>query len=565
MTKASRTRSVLFLYPADLLYKLRVMDRKIRIKDAALAEALNSGYRAILEGKGMVCRIIDGTRDGLVQARGMSKELANQVVLATRHLFLDPLAAPGVSPTTDPTFKKMLPLFPQLAFMMVDRYRMGSPTYRREAAEEFSTKFVEYCKQHYPNGAPEMGDDAFDNLATEVSGSDIEQDIGSLNYEAIRVNSWDELRRLSERFHLDRWCNVQHEDDWDRYSLYGDGRFYLLVRRGADQSKSYDKYSVIGVTLNAYGDVVYAFDRANDVVSKNIVRQIVENAGLNTSEASSFGNAIDVMKHERLDPESVFPDCERLNKSEYCIVGFSGNGQRGYCILHDDNIPSYTTDVYDSIEAFNDNEAGDFVVANGHLLVDYTDGNVVLDTKNMNISTDGQIYLDENHSMLRVYKPGSHRIANGIFLYEAGMPLFLSKDTECELTEAKFCSCVNKKPALVGMKDTDFWAAAVGDDIYIVRKAGARLDECIKITNPGVELYVDDILTPDGYYRIARFSQERKDRVYYLYKDGKPALDQPFNYIDINNESGSFLIELEDFENNMYLFDPNTKQMSKMD
>ena len=88
------------------------MDRKIRIKDAALAEALNSGYRAILEGKGMVCRIIDGTRDGLVQARGMSKELANQVVLATRHLFLDPLAAPGVSPTTDPTFKKMLPLFP---------------------------------------------------------------------------------------------------------------------------------------------------------------------------------------------------------------------------------------------------------------------------------------------------------------------------------------------------------------------------------------------------------------------------------------------------------------------
>ena len=145
------------------------------------------------------------------------------------------------------------------------------------------------------------------------------------------------------------------------------------------------------------------------------------------------------------------------------------------------------------------------------------------------------------------------------------MPLFLSKDTECELTEVKFCSCVNKKPALVGMQDTDFWAAAVGNDIYIVRKAGARLDECIKITNPGVELYVDDILTPDGYYRIAKFSQERKARAYYLYKDGKPALDQPFNYIDINNESGSFLIELEDFENNLYLFDPNTKQISKMD
>lgn len=540
------------------------MDMRIPVTHTALAEALHRGYRAILEGKGMVCRIIDGTRDSLMNARGLDKELANRAVLATRHLFLDPLASPRVNPTTDPVFKKMLPLFRQLAFMMVDRFRFGTPSYRREAAEEFSTKFVEYCRRNYAGGAPEMDDVAFNKLVDDIGGSSIEQDIGELDYEPIRVHSWEKLRMLSDRYRLGSWCNVQNEADWDRYSLYGEGRFYLLVRRGADQSKSFDKYSVIGVTLNPDGDVVFAFDRANDVVSKDIIRRIVHNAGLDSSEATGFSNAIGIMQREGVDAESVFPVCIRLPHQDYCLVGFDReNG--GYSVLHDERIPHYTTDIYDSISTIDDDTMDELVVADGHLLVDYTDGNVVYDAKGMCIATEGNIFLDPDRTLLRVYEDGSSRVSNGVFMGEPAMHKLLSGDSGCNLKSALFRSCVKKPPCLDRMGDTDFWVAETGDSLYIVRKPEAKLDECVRIADSDGPVDLDDVLTPDGYYRLAQYSPKDGERSYYLRKDGHNVVERPFRYIDTDGESGSFLVELEDFDGSMYVFDPNTGNIENMD
>ena len=100
-------------------------------------EAANEAYEALFEGKGMVCRIIDGARDSLV-SRGIPRDTANALVIKTRQLFFDPFAAPGVNPTTDPEFKKMLPLFPKLADTMLSRFKFGTQEYDQAGAEEFA-------------------------------------------------------------------------------------------------------------------------------------------------------------------------------------------------------------------------------------------------------------------------------------------------------------------------------------------------------------------------------------------------------------------------------------------
>ena len=540
--------------------------------EGPIFEAANAAYAVLFEGHGLVSNTIKRTRDSIV-SRGIPKDTANDIVLKTRQMFFDPFAAPGVKPVTDPTFKKMLPIFGHLAHMMVDTFHYGTPRYNREAAEDFAARFVEYAKENFQAGPPNLTVPEFEELASKISNGKSKFAPERGYYDYIQVHSWEELKKLSAQYHMDSWCNVRSEEDWDRYSLYGHGKFYLLVSDDAD--KVYGKREVIGVTINHYGKLVYAFDRENDCVDKAALTPILDKMGLTEPFATDFSTGIDLVK-AGYDAETVFPYCKSLHGS-LALVGF--DDRTDMCIL-DETHKSYISDVFTSIEEVRGSDH--LYVIDDSKLFDTDQEAVIVDTWKL----PGNLVLDADHGAIdeadtlmplrstEIKRYGT--CVNAVCITDRKNGLLLDKDNTTPFLSAEFRTSTTvtnrnilgdtytkaKWPTVEDMDGNDFWVVAAKDGQYIVDVPGKKLEDYKFIPDiPGLAITV---LSPNGYYSARESVYNGEDR-YYLMKDGKKVFECPFCDVG-SNSSDSYIIYMVTMDKkNGYLFDPVTGKISEQE
>lgn len=510
-------------------------------------EAASLAFSALFEGKGMVCRIIDGTRDYLV-SRGMPKEEANDTVLKVRQMFFDPFASPGRHPTTDPEFKKMLPLFFETTMLMVNVFNYGTSRYDRERAEGFAPKFVAYVREHFPDGAPRLPMSEFLGMVEEIDAGKPAFSPRVGDYRYIRVHDWEELKELSGIYGLDAWCNVKNPSDWDRYSLNGQGKFYLLYTD--DAAETYGKLSVIGITVNHYGKIVYAFDRDNDCVDRDAVRQIAEHYGLNRPFAVDFGTAMDLVRHGYSCRE-VYPYFNELD-SRHAAVGFDDRDDM--CILDTDSW-DYASDTFTELSRVRNSDA--LLILDGTKLYDLGREEVILDTGSL-----GGLWLKpggyDPDTMLFWLTADGGRPVNAVCIDDSSPEMLLDIDNATPVAKAVFTPATpGKFPTVSGMEPGDFWVVAAGDGQYIVTSPGNRLDECKFVEDPaGTGINV--VLSASGYYMHIE-GRPGEDRRYFLMKDGRRVFDREFADAGREDDGSIFLIDDE----GEYRFDPETGNVRK--
>ena len=544
------------------------------IEYPTMKSAILEGYRAIFEGKGLVCRIIDGTRDNLVINEHMPKELANAAVLKTRQLFFDPLATPGSKPVTDPEFKRYLPLFPYCAGMMVHQFKFGTDRYMREEAEDFAARFVEYMKEHYSDSLPQIRFTAdFEHLAKEITGNLKPYHPDPDSYEVIPVAPREELQQYVKKYRLDKWCIVHSDADWDRFTMPGFGRFYMIVRDDAD--RTFDKFGVVGIVINQYGKAVYAFDRANHVVDKESFQEIVDYHSLDRQNAQSFGAALDMLnRRDDMDVEDVFPYAKPLmHSSEYYIVGFPDKNE--YCILslaYDS--ASYVSDVYSEIEKLDD----------------YDDLYVCGNDDLFSLASESVIYRAPRGFMLRYDCPGSECSdlmlvplyrdwrdrypVNFVSVNDKDKAMLLSPDNTIPVEEIEFHTretvnevnpwthqdSVHSKPATIeGMSEGDYWEVTGGGRVYIVNRPGMKLEDAASIEDRSENGYTT-LLTGTGYYSLTM--PDGSSNVRYLMKDGKKVFDRGFSEIDSTGDA-EYDIALKTMDGKWYEYSTRTNEIKE--
>ena len=542
------------------------------IGNAVFKNAIFEGYMAIFEGKGLVCRIIDGARDSLVRNEHMPKELANAAVLKTRQLFFDPLATPGSKPVTDPEFKRYLPLFPYCAEMMVHQFKFGTDRYMREDAEDFAARFTEYMKEHYRDSLPQIRFNSdFDRLAREISGNLKSYRPDPDSYGVIPVATREELQKYVGKYGLDDWCIVHSDDDWNKFTMPGFGRFYLVVRDDAD--RTFDRYGVVGIVVNQYGRVEYAFDRANHVVDKESLREIVEYHSLDRQKAQGFGAALDMLnRRDDMDVGEVFPYAKQLTHSaEYYIVGFPDRHE--YCILaRAYDSASCVSDVYDEIQKL-DGYDDLYLCGNGDLF---------------SLASESVIYRAPGGFMMRYDCPGiecsdlnlvplyrdwhDRHPVNFVSVNDKDKSMLLSPGNSIPVEDIEFRTrntveevnpwthqaSTHGKPATVdGMSDGDYWEVTAGGRVYIVNRPGMRLEEAGGIEDRSGNGYTT-LLTDTGYYSLT--VPEGPGKVRYLMKDGKKVFDRGFSEIDSTGET-EYDIALKDMDGKWYEYSTRTGDM----
>ena len=504
----------------------------------------------------MVCRIIDGTRDMLV-SRGMSKEQANDTVLKVRQMFFDPFAAPGHHPTTDPEFKKMLPLFYEVTSLLVNVFHYGTSRYDRERAEDFAARFVPYVKEHFPNGAPEMDMPQFFDMVKKIDEGKPTFSPDADDYDYVQIHSWEELKEFSKKYRLDKWCNVNSEEDWDRYSLYGQGKFYVLYTEGAESS--YGKLDVIGIVINHYGKIVYAFDRDNDCVDKSAVYKVADEYGLIHPFAVDFSTGIDLIK-AGYGYDTVFSYTEDIGRN-YAMVGF--DNQRETCILDTYNGRYAAGPFTEFSRAYG--KDGMFILDN-KMLFDTGEGAIVADvsrTGRFRIDVDC-LELDEDEYLCAL-KDGQYKsksVINAVCLGEYDPVLLLDKDNAVAIRNARFNTSGTKRATIESMSDGDFWVVTAASDgtQYIVDRPGKRIEDCISI--PESKDGNDVVLTPNGYYcnYVSEYSARQSTGAYYLMKDGKKVFDCAFKEISVEL---NYDIYLETKTGDAYIMDYKTGKLRK--
>ena len=487
-------------------------------------EAANLAFSALFEGKGMVCRIIDGTRDQLVH-HGMPKEQANDTVLKVRQMFFDPFAAPDRHPTTDPDFKKMLPLFPSVTMLMVDVFNYGTSRYDRERAESFAPKFVAYAREHFPDGAPRLPMSEFFDLVKQIDAGKPAFSPNVNDYSYVQVHDWEELKELS-----------------------GQGKFYLLYTD--DAAETYGKLSVIGITVNHYGKIVYAFDRDNDCVDRDAVRQIAEHYGLNRPFAVDFSTAIDLVNHGYSYRE-VYPYFNELD-SRHAAVGFDDRDDM--CILDTDS-GEYVSDTFTGISRVRNSDA--LLILDGTKLYDLGREEVILDADRL-----GGLWLKpgayDPDTMLFWLTADGGRLVNAVCIDDSSLEMLLDIDNATPVVKAGFTPATpGKSPTVARMEPGDFWVVTADDGQYIVTSPGKRLADCKFVEDPaGTGINV--VLSASGYYMHIE-GRLGEDRRYFLMKDGRRVFDREF--IDAGREDdGSIFLIADDEE---YRFDPETGNLRK--
>ena len=524
------------------------------IGNTAFNNAIFEGYMAIFEGKGVVCRIIDGTRDNLVMNEHMPKELANAAVLKTRQLFFDPLATPGSKPVTDPEFKRYLPLFPYCAGMMVHRFKFGTDRYMREEAEDFAARFVEYMKEHYGDSLPQIRFTAdFERLAKEIAGNLRPYRPDPDSYEVIPVASREELQQYVKKYRLDKWCIVHSDTDWDKFTMPGYGRFYMIVRDDAD--RTFDEFGVVGIVINHHGKVVYAFDRANHVVDKSSFQEIVDYHSLDRKAAQGFPAALEMLSSRPdMGVDEVFPYCRHLN-GEYYVAGFPERGE--YRVLaYGDSRQSYVSDTF-----------GDISPLGGYPGVLVADDRVLY-----SLATESVIYRAPDGFTLRPGMPGFNatdtrlvplyrgwkggRPVNFVNLDDREKKMLLDPENREEIDDVAFHG---RKPTVASMAAGEYWEVTAGGRTYAVSRPGTRLDG-----TAGIGVRESDgfttLLSEDGYYSLTADTPSGK--VSYLMKDGKKVYDRPFRHIDSTGDP-EFDVDLETMDGKWYAFSTRTTQLKE--
>lgn len=496
----------------------------------------------------MVCRIIDGTRDMLV-SRGMSKEQANDAVLKSRQLFFDPFATPGHHPTTDPEFKKMLPLFPAVTMYLLDHFRYGAPRYDRSGAEKFSVKFVAYAREHFASGAPEMSPEEFANIAGEIAQRKGSTEFNPREYDYIQVTSWEQMKELAREYRLDTWCIAKYEEDWDKFTLRGQGKFYLLVKEGAENSDGAD--DVIGITVNHYGRIAAAYNRPNICVDIDAVTRLASELDLTRPFARDFSAALDLIR-AGYNYEEVYPYHEEIGDG-YVIVGeFDGNRKK--CLL-DMGRNQYVSDIFTDIDPVRD---CDFLcILDGRILYDIErDRNVISTTfsRSFDIHTDG--YDIDNNIFWLDSSTGNIRRINAISLDDPRPTLLIDESNRVPVDDAEFHSITKRYPTVERMADGDFWVLNTADGMRIVTKPGMKLEDCQLVPSHSEEGW-NEVLTPNGYYMNVISGRSHGNTIYYLMKDGKRVFDCPFQ--DAGRDSRtSYDIYLITMSGDEYHFDPFT-------
>lgn len=543
--------------------------------NGAIFEMAEKAYRVLFEGKGMVCRIIDGTRDMLMR-RGMPKDIANDTVIRTRRMFFDPFATQGVNPTTDPKFKRMLNVFPYMAAMMVDKYHYGTPGYDHGAAEDFSTKFVDYCRRNYPDGMPDMTTTEMDRVMSTIAGTDGTSDIDDIpEYSAIPVESWEELRNYSEKYRLGEWCIVNSREDWEKFTLYGNGRFYLLVSDAADPATTVARGDVLGIVVNHYGKVVYAFDRANMVADMRMVNSVAGELGLLTPKPKSFGTALDILRSNDCDftVTDIYPWCERLNQDReiYVVGGFGGNEAGEYQLLNAEKA-EYVGPQFSDYSSFHSNR-DEWVILDANILFDISDETVVCRLPSEFTFENGRYpFLDDDMGVLSVRKLRAFHVVNGALPWpdtnDRGK-LLLDESNETRIAGAKFYTRTEaagtprkrRVPVFTGMGEDEYWVVETPDKAYLVTECGCRLDECAELSCPA-DAEVIDVFSRKGYYSIRQHIGDRAE--WYLCRDGKRVIDTPFKSIYRANDT-DYSAEMETFDGRVIKFDPETEQIEELE
>lgn len=503
----------------------------------------------------MVCRIIDGTRDMLV-SRGMDKYQANNTVLKVRQLFFDPFAAPGNNPTTDPEFKKMLPLFPVVTMYFLDQFRYGTPRYDREGAERFSIRFVAYAKEHFANGAPDIDLGAFATIANEIAGQKTGMSFNPKDYDYIQVTSWEQMRDLAREYRLDTWCIAKYEEDWDKFTLRGQGKFYLLVTENAEHTDGDN--DVIGITVNHYGRIAAAYNRANICVDVDAVTQLAGSLGLTQPFALDFSAGLDLVR-AGYSYDEVFPYYEDLDNG-YVVVGFDGtNGARGKCILAPDS-KRYASDVFMDIDKVSD---CDFL----YILDCINLYDVERDRSILHLREHGSFSLpsDGYDRDTRLYwltsSTGTRRRINAISVEDSNPTLLIDEANRTPIHDAEFHTINRKYPTVENMSNWDFWLLNTAEGMRIVTRPGMKLDECKLVPSHTGDGW-NDVLTPNGYYINVARNGGVHGRIYYLMKDGKRVFDCPFQ--DAGRDSStSYDIYLVTMSGDEYHFDPFTGKTRK--
>lgn len=539
--------------------RMALLDRYMK-SQRGRTEAAGIAGNALLEGKGMVCRIIDGARDALVR-RGMDKELANRTVLLTRKMFFDPFASPGANPVTDPEFKRMLPMFGYLVHMMVDVYLFGTPRYDREAAENFAARFVEYARTNFRDGLPNIGSlSEFERLAEEIDGNGSLFRPSAEDYTAIPVESWEELKELSGKYRLGAWCNVDSRSDWDRYSLYGSGRFYLLVRDGTDGS-TVDKRAVIGIVVNQYGKVVYAFDRENDVVDKTAVQALASELGLDSPEASGFGDAIDLLNGGYGNPEEIYPFCEEVWDSVYIVGEFpKDRGDRYAMLCRVGDRYEYTGRTFDDYARVSGFDG--LLVIDGRELYSLASGGTIFRVPGDLTIRGKATALDREGMMIPVFRGDT--VVNCLCPDDRNPKLLLDAGNDVPVDSVEFhTKSRGKSETVERMSPGDYWVVVTASgDSFIVTSAGAKLEgePGIPAGDSGMTTFS---LSDNGYYaaKVQRTAGEPVQ--WFLMRNGKNVFDKPFAEIYRDSED-DYRIDLVNSDGTMYIFDPYTEKLEKM-
>ena len=508
----------------------------------------------------MVCRIIDGTRDMLV-SRGMEKYQANSTVLKVRQLFFDPFAAPGNNPTTDPEFKKMLPLFPAVTMYFLDRFRYGAPRYDREGAEKFSVRFVAYAREHFASGAPELSTEEFADLAKNIDTQDTGVSFNSSAYDYIQVKNWNEMQALARKYRLDTWCIAKYEEDWEKFTLRGQGKFYLLVKEGAEHSDGDN--DVIGIAVNHYGRVTAAYNRPNICVDIDAVTGLADSLGLTKPFAFDFSAANDLMK-AGYDYGDIFTYFDDLD-SNHAVVGVDNCQSK--CIFNT-YTKQYVTDPFDDYSPVKGTD--ELVIIDGCKLFSLREEEILFrlpPTVHLGMPYSG---YDEDNKLFWLSGTGnrSNSFVNAVCLTDHDYAPLLDASNNIPIVGATFnttdmvtkgyatgdTKTFSKPPTIEHMGKDDFWVLDTKDGYYIVDRPRKPLSDCIMIPSREGTGW-NEVLTSNGYYVNVNTGIGTGRESYYLMKDGKRVFDCPFKDAG-RDRNDSYDIYLVTMSGDIYHFDP---------